>query len=78
MHVFKNEAKRRGAASPGKLWHALHEIEGLSRVWGDQQQFSIWHDAFGPSGVRDGHGPCGIGLAKAMASRSSRHEANTR
>ena len=28
MHVFKNEAKRRGAsASSGKLWHALHEID---------------------------------------------------
>jgi hypothetical protein len=27
MHVFKHEAERRGAASSGKLWHALHEID---------------------------------------------------
>jgi len=28
MHVFRNEARRRGAgASSGKLWHALHEID---------------------------------------------------
>jgi hypothetical protein len=28
MHVFQNEARRRGAgASSGKLWHALHEID---------------------------------------------------
>jgi hypothetical protein len=28
MDVFKNEARPRGAsASPGKLWHALHEID---------------------------------------------------
>jgi hypothetical protein len=37
MHVFKNEAKRRGAASSSKLWHALHEIDeyltGQSAGW---------------------------------------------
>ena len=28
MHVFQNEARRRGAGeSSGKLWHALHEID---------------------------------------------------